>query len=131
MVRFLILSLLTILGNALGLVVAALLLPGFHVQPLGFIVSVLFFSAVEVLLKPFIMKLSLRHMPALGGGIALVTTFAGLLLTTIFTNGLRIDGLSTWIMAPLIIWLAVVLAGIVLPTVLFKKVLQENRGDNS
>lgn len=131
MVRFLISSALTLLGNALGLIVAALLLQGFHIEPLGFVVSVLFFTGVEVLFKPFIMKMSLKYMPALSGGIALVTTFVGLLLTTLFTGGLRIDGLSTWIMAPLIIWLAAVLAGIFLPMVLFKQVVRGASSDDS
>lgn len=125
MLRFLALSALTLLGNALGMVLAALLLPGFHVDPLGFAVSVIFFTAVEILFKPFIMKMAFRYLPALSGGIALVTTFVGLLLTTMFTDGLRIDGVSTWVLAPLVIWVSVVVAGIVLPMVLFKKVLQK------
>ncbi len=127
MIRFLIHSLLTLLGNAVGLIIAAVFLSGFHIQPLGFIVSVLFFTGVEILLKPFILKMSIKYVPALRGGIALVTTFAGLLLTALFTDGLRIDDLTTWIAAPLIIWLAVVLAGIVLPMFLFKKAFQNLR----
>jgi len=126
MVRFLILSLLTLLGNAVGLIVASILLSGFHIQPLGFIVSALFFTGIEILLKPFILKMSIKYIPALRGGIALVTTFAGLLLTTLFTNGLRIDDITTWIAAPLIIWLAVVLAGIMLPMFLFKQALSDS-----
>jgi len=126
MIRFLILSLLTLLGNAIGLIVASILLSGFHIQPLGFIVSALFFTGIEILLKPFILKMSIKYIPALRGGIALVTTFAGLLLTTLFTNGLRIDDITTWIAAPLIIWLAVVLAGIMLPMFLFKQALSDS-----
>lgn len=126
MIRFLILSLLTLLGNAIGLIVAAILLSGFHIQPLGFIVSALFFTGIEILLKPFILKMSIKYIPALRGGIALVTTFVGLLLTALFTNGLRIDDLTTWITAPLIVWLAVVLSGIVLPMFLFKQALSDS-----
>ena len=126
MIRFLILSLLTLLGNAIGLIVAAILLSGFHIQPLGFIVSALFFTGIEILLKPFILKMSIKYIPALRGGIALVTTFVGLLLTALFTNGLRIDDLTTWIAAPLIVWLAVVLSGIVLPMFLFKQALSDS-----
>lgn len=124
MIRFLILSLLTLLGNAIGLIVAAIVLPGFHLDPFGFIVSALFFTIVEIFFKPFILKMSLKYMPALGGGTALVTTFVGLWLTSIFTSGLRIEGVSTWIIAPLIIWLAAVLAGIILPMFLFKQALE-------
>lgn len=123
MMRFLASSVLTLLGNTLGLVFAALLLPNFHIHPIGFVISIIFFTGIEILFKPFIMKLSLRYMPALGGGIALVTTLVGLLLTTIFTDGLTINGLSTWILAPLVIWITVVLAGIVLPMFIFKKTL--------
>jgi len=129
MKRFLISSLLTLLGNALGLIIAAILLPGFHIQILGFIVSVLFFTGVEILLQPFIFKMSRKYVPALSGGIALVTSFAGLVLTSLFTNGLVIDDVTTWIIAPLIVWLAAVLAGVVLPMFLFKKTLEQIRSD--
>jgi len=123
MLRFLATTVLTLLGNALGLIIASLLLTNFHIHPIGFVVSVLFFSGVEILFEPFVIKMALRYLPALRGGIALVTTFVGLVLTAIFTDGLTINGLSTWIMAPLIIWISVLLAGILLPMVIFKKTL--------
>lgn len=125
MIRFLARLALTLLGNAIGLLVAALLLPGFHISPIGFVFSVLFFTGVELLLEPFILSMAIKYIPALRGGIALVTTLVGLLLTTIFTSGLSIDNLTTWLLAPLVIWLAVVVAGIVLPLFLFKKILGE------
>jgi Flp pilus assembly protein TadB len=57
----------------------------------------------------------------------LVTTFVVLLLTVAFTSGLQISSLVAWIIAPLIIWLVSVLAGILLPMVLFKKALAQQR----
>lgn len=127
MLRFLASTALHLLANAAGLLLAALLLPGFHLQAVGFIVSVLFFTAVEILLGPFVLKMAISYMPALRGGIALVTTFIGLLLTTTFTNGLQLDGFTTWVLAPLIVWLCVLLAAILLPMVLFKQVLAEKK----
>lgn len=127
MLRFLASTTLYLLANAIGLFVASLVLDGFHINAIGFLVSLLFFTVAGVVLGPFILKMSLRYVPALSGGIALVTTFAGLFLTTLFTDGLTINGLSTWIMAPLIIWVVVLLAGILLPLVLFKKTLQKHR----
>ena len=85
--------------------------------------SVVFFTAVEILFEPFILKLALKYLPALRGGIALVTTFVGLWLTTLFTNGLQISGLTTWILAPLVIWAFVVFSGAILPLFMFKKAL--------
>lgn len=131
MLRFLATIAITLIANAVGLFVASLLLPGFQIQPIGFVFSVLFFTVVEVLFEPFILKMAIQYLPALRGGIALVTTLLGLFLTTFFTDGLTIDGLGTWILAPLVIWLAVLLANVLLPLLLFKKVLQKAKGDDS
>ena len=131
MLRFLASTALHLIGNAVGLLVAALVLDGFRLQPLGFVVSVAFFTAVEVLLGPFVLKMAITHMPALRGGIALVTTFVGLFLTTLFTGGLQIEGLTAWVLAPLIVWVSVLLAAILLPMVLFKKVLAEGPAQNA
>lgn len=127
MIRFLARTALTLLANAVGLIIVALVLPGFHINLLGFVVSVLFFTGVEILLEPFVLKMAVKYLPALRGGIALVTTLVGLVLTVIFTGGLRIDDITTWVLAPMIIWLAVILANIVLPMFMFKKILQEVR----
>lgn len=127
MIRFLASVALHLLANASGLLIASLVLPGFHIEVLGFVVSVLLFTAVEVLLGPFVLKMAVQYAPALRGGIALVTTFLGLLVTTWLTDGLRIEGITTWVLAPLIVWLCVLLAAILLPMVLFKNVLAEAR----
>lgn len=127
MIRFLASVALHLLANAAGLLIASLVLPGFHIEVLGFVVSVLLFTAVEVLLGPFVLKMAVQYAPALRGGIALVTTFLGLLVTTWLTDGLRIEGVTTWVLAPLIVWLCVLLAAILLPMVLFKNVLAEAR----
>jgi putative membrane protein len=125
--RFLASTALYLLANALGLLAAAYLLDGFTLRPLGFVVSVLIFTAVEALLGPFVLKVAVRYAPALRGGIALVTTFVGLLLTSVLTDGLRIEGAMTWLLAPFVVWAFVLVAAILLPMVLFKKVLRESR----
>ena len=127
MVRFLASTTLYLLANAVGLVAAAVLLEGFTLEPLGFVVSVLLFTAIETLLGPFVLKMAIQYAPALRGGIALVTTFVGLLLTSTLTDGLRLEGLMTWVLAPFVVWAFVLVAAILLPMVLFKKVLREAR----
>lgn len=129
MIRLLASSILYVLANATGLIFCAILLPGFHIDAFSFLVSLLFFSASAALLGPFIIKISIKYIPAVSGGIALVTTFIGLILTSIFTNGLKIDDLITWLIAPFIIWLFSLIAGIILPVFIFKKTLA-NRKDN-
>lgn len=134
MVRFLASTALTLIANAVGLLVASMLLEGFSLNVFGFVVSVGLFTLVEVLFEPFIVSMALRYVPAFRGGIALVTTLVGLIITTTFTDGIQISGLNTWFLAPLIIWLTVVIAGILLPLVLFKKTLgkvKDNRDEKA
>ena len=83
--RFMIQTVLLICGNALGLLAAALLVTDFRIDAIGFIVSVLFFTLMQVLLAPFVLKMAIKYAPAFRGGIALVTTFVVLLLTVAFT----------------------------------------------
>lgn len=123
MIRFLATVALGVLANAAGLFLASLILDGVSITLFGFSVSVLLFTVASLVLSPFILKVSIRYMPALSGGVALVTTFVSLFLTTLLTDGLRIEGLVTWILAPLVVWLSVVVASVVLPLFLFKKAL--------
>ena len=123
MLRFLATTIFTLIGNALGLLIASWLIDGFHVTAVGFIWSVVFFTIAQLLLTPFVLSMTIRYLPALRGGIALVTTFIILILTTTFTGGVTIDSVTAWILAPLVIWLVSVLAGVVLPLFLFKKAL--------
>ena len=125
MLRLLARAVIVLLANTIGLLAAMLLLPGFSINILGFVVSVVFFTTVEILFEPFIIKVALKYMPALRGGIALVTTFVGLLLTNIFTSGLNITGITTWVLAPLVIWAAIVFAGALLPLVVFTNILSD------
>ncbi len=126
MIRFLARMSLILLANAAGIIIATIVLPGFTINTIGFITSVVFFTTVELLFERFVAKVALQYVPALRGGIALVTTFVGLLLTNIWTSGLEIQGISTWLLAPMIIWLTVVIMGTVLPMVLFKDILQKD-----
>lgn len=131
MIRLLVRILLQFISSAVGLFLASLVVPGFHIEAVGFLVSLLFFVGIGFLVEPLLFKLSLQYLPALRGGIAFVTTFVSLLLTTIFTNALAIDDLTTWIIAPLIIWLCILLASVILPLFMFKKILQDKSSNNN
>lgn len=125
MVRFLVRTLLSLIANAVGLLVAAWLIDGFSINGFSFVIAVLFFTLATVVLGPLITKIALTNAPYLMGGIALVTTFVGLLITTVFTNGLSISGISAWLAATFVVWAFSLLATIVLPLVLFKKILSD------
>lgn len=128
MVRFLALTALRLLANAVGLLVAAAVLDGFTLDAVTFVVVVLVFTAVEVIVDPLMIKMSLTYAPVLRGGVALVTTFVGLVVVTLVTDGLTISGFTTWVLGTLIVWLAGVLAAIILPLFLFRKATGRQRG---
>ncbi|SMO68752.1 hypothetical protein [Ruegeria faecimaris] len=106
-------------GNAIGLMLAALLLTGFAIKPISFIVVVIVFTLVQVVAEPLILKLGEKRAPSLKGGIALIVTFVGLLVTDLVTNGLTVGGISNLLAATLLVWLGALIASVVLPIYVF------------
>lgn len=131
MLRLLAAIVLHLLANAAGLAIAAALLEGFSVDVTTFVLVVVVFTTVEFVLAPLVTKMSLQYAAALRGGVALVTTLVGLIVTALVTDGLRIDGLSAWVVGTLIVWLGGVLAALILPLFLFKTVTSERRDGRS
>ncbi|WP_299889658.1 hypothetical protein [uncultured Ruegeria sp.] len=108
-------------GNAIGLLLATLLLAGFAIRPLSFIVVVIVFTLVQLVAEPLILKLGEKKAPALKGGIALIVTFVGLLVTDLITAGLTVGGISNLLAATLLVWLGALIASVVLPIYVFKE----------
>lgn len=130
MVRLILRTILTLLANAVGLIAAAVLLNDFSINGTAFIVAVVLFTLSTAILGPFIVKMTLRYADYLMGGIALVNTLVALVLTSIFTDGIEVDGMVTWVTATFVVWVFSVIGNIVLPLFLFKKAL-ENKRDQS
>jgi hypothetical protein len=128
MTKLLISTAANLVANAVGLVLAAVLLPGFTIDVLSVVVAVLIFSAAQWVLGPIVTKLSLKHLPQLLGGIALVTIFLGLLVTDLLMPGLTVGGIANWLAATLLVWIGSLLASILLPIYVFKS-LAEKSGD--
>lgn len=130
MIRLLISLVFKLLANAVGLLVANWVLDDMTLGAAGFFVAVLIFTVVEVVVEPMLRQAAVRNVQALSGSVALITTFVGLLLTDLITDGpdgLDISGVETWLAATVIVWLAALLAGILLPLVMFKKTLERHR----
>lgn len=129
MIRFLISTAAYLIANAVGLLVAVLLLPGFNIDFVAFVVAVLIFSLVQTISGPLVTKLSMKHMPQLLGGIALITIFLGLLITAAIMPAMEIGGISNLLAATLLVWLGSLFASILLPIYVFKQ-LSEKAKDN-
>lgn len=123
MARFLARLVLTLIGNAIGLIVAAWILDDMALSAGGFILAVVIFTLAFLILQPLIIKIAIKYADALSGGTALVSTLVALIITNLLTDSLSISGLTTWVLATLIIWLVSLIAGVILPLFLFKKAL--------
>ena len=97
----------------------------------GFFLAVLIFTVIEVVTQPLIIKNSMRNASALSGSSALIASFVALVLTTWISDSLQINGFVTWLLATVIVWAAAMLAAFILPTVVFKRWLQDNRARSS
>lgn len=121
MIRFLISTVAYLCANAIGLLLAAAVLPGFVIDPLSFIIAVAIFSLVQSVLGPLITKISLKNFPQLMGGIALVTIFVGLFITDMIMDSMEIGGIANWLAATLLVWIGSLIASILLPLYVFKQ----------
>lgn len=97
---------LSLAANAIALLIAWALLDGFQLSfPLGFVVAVIVFGILNGILGWILTKgmrgRADRMMPAVG----LISTFLALFVTTLVSDGLVIDGVSTWIIATVLIWI--------------------------
>ncbi|WP_371059666.1 phage holin family protein [Rhodosalinus sp. 5P4] len=129
MIRLLISTAAYLVANAVGLFVATLLLDGFRIDPLSFVVAVALFSAVQAVLSPLITKITFKNFPQLMGGIALVTIFIVLFITASIMPGMEIGGIANWLAATLLVWLGSLIATILLPIYVFKQLRERKRQD--
>jgi len=116
-------------GNAVGLIVASLVFDDFSINITGFILSLIVFTVAVALLTPFLTNAMMRGRSnsAALGGVALISTFAALVITDLFSDGLDISGVETWIGATVVVWLASLLAVFILPFLGLKKYLDDRR----
>ena len=126
MIRFIVRTLVGLVANAVGLLVAAALLDGVHVDAGSFIVAVVIFTIVYALMQPFLISQFRRNRAALGG-VALIATLVSLIVTDLLSDGFSIDGVGTWIAATFIVWLGALLVALILPFLGLKKYLDERR----
>ena len=101
-------------ANAIGLIVAAALLDKMVLDFSAFIFALIIFTVIEAIATPGVGKLAEAKAPAISSGVALIATYVALLVTDVLSDGLDIEGVGTWILATLIVWVCTMLATLVL-----------------
>jgi uncharacterized membrane protein YvlD (DUF360 family) len=127
MIRLLVRTVIAVAANAVGLIVASLVLDGFSINVASFVVAVVIFTIVFAVLTPFLAVQLRRLGNGAIGATALIATLVSLVITDLLSDGFTISGVGTWIAAAVIVWLAALVATFVLPFLGLKKYLEENR----
>ncbi|WP_062202787.1 phage holin family protein [Demequina salsinemoris] len=130
MVRFIVNGVIYLGSAAIGLFVTSLILgEDFKLSIAALLLATVLFAAFQMILGPFIFKMTHKYASALTGGVGLVSTFVALLLTNILVDDFSITGgIATWLAAVVIVWLITAIATWVLPMFVLKEAV-ENRKD--
>lgn len=128
MMRIVATTVVALIGNAIALVVADQVLDDLSLTLSGFLIAVALFTAVVVLASPLIRQVAVTKAPALIGSTALIATLVSLVVTVLVSDGLAISGLTTWVLATVIVWVIALAARMLLPLVIFKRALGRREG---
>jgi len=100
--------LLGLAGNAVGLILAALILPDdqFSIElfSLSFFWAVLIFAIVSAFFTFIVFKFLMRNAGSIVALTGLISTFLALLITSLISDGLTIGGWG-WVWGTLIVWI--------------------------
>lgn len=97
--------------GAIALIVIHFALPGVTLHLAGFFIALGVFTLAHALFGPFVLNIAQRYAAPLAGGVGLVATVLALWVATLFTGGIEIHGVSSWVLAPIIVWLITALGG--------------------
>jgi hypothetical protein len=105
---------------AIGLLVAAGIVPGVALSVPGFIVAVVVFAVTQAILSLSILKLPHWYVPLLLGGTGLALSIVALILASILARGLTIDGMASWLATTVVVWLMTTIGAITPPELLIR-----------
>lgn len=115
MPRFVLSAAAHLIANAVGLMLANILLTGFSISILGIVIVTVVFTVVSMILLPIIRKISEKKAPQLLGGLSLIVIFAGLWITALLVDSFTIGGFTNHVAATLIVWIGAMIAGVLVP----------------
>lgn len=120
--RFLASIIVALVTSAVALLVAALVLDDFEISAGMFPVVVILFAVVLVVARAATETIVDKNAHVLSSFVGLIGAFIALLVTDLVSDDLTIEGIDTWIIATLIVWLGMIIANLLLARWLFRKI---------
>ena len=105
---------------AIGLLAAAWIVPEVSLSVPGFIAAVAVFAVTQATLSLSILKLPHQYASLLLGGTGLALTIIALILASVLTRGLTIEGVASWLATTVVVWLVTTIPAITLPELLIR-----------
>lgn len=100
---------------AIGLLLAAWIVPRVSLSASGFVVALVLFLVAQAVLSLVILKLPHEYASLLLGGTGLALTLLALILAAQLTDGLTIVGVASWVATTVVVWLVTTIGAISLP----------------
>jgi hypothetical protein len=96
-------------GIAVGFLVAAAVLDGFHLSASALVEGTIVFWVVHLIVNFIALKMLIRQPSvAMAGVLALLSTIVSLMIVNVVVSGITIHGSSTYVLTTLIIWVTTV-----------------------
>jgi hypothetical protein len=104
LVRYLAQVVVALGANAVALLVAAIVLRRFTISDLTFPIVVIIFTGIWLLARPVVRALLKEYASAATSIVGLPLAFVTLLVTDLVSDGLDVEGIGTWVIASIIVW---------------------------
>jgi len=118
-----------LVGAAAGIVLASVVLTDMSISASALVETTVIFWLVHIGVQFLALRILVRQPSvALAGLLAIAATIISLVIVVIIVSGLHIRGLSTYLFATLIIWIATALADLI-GTRMIRDRRQDRRGD--
>jgi hypothetical protein len=99
----------SLVGIAVGFLVAAAVLDGFHLSASALVEGTIVFWVVHLIVNFIALKMLIRQPSvAMAGVLALLSTIVSLMIVNVIVSGITIRGSSTYVLTTLIIWVTTV-----------------------
>jgi putative membrane protein len=97
-----------LVGIAVGLILSSALLSDFSLNATAVVEATLVFWLIHIVVQVFCLRVLVRQPSvALAGLLALASTIVSLILVNVIVSGLYIHGAVTYLVATVIVWLAI------------------------
>jgi hypothetical protein len=94
--------------SAIALWAASLLLDDVHLTVVGVITASVIFTVLFLLLTPVVGSLLKQYAEGVVALTGLIVAYLSLLITDLISDNLNIEGVLTWVLATLIVWVAMI-----------------------